>query len=282
MTVTASSRTMHYPSAAACAASAAPAPSTAAPACKAPAPGGAPAATARPYPVNLDVSGRAVLVVGGGPVAARKAAGLLAAGAQVTVVAPQAVTGIADDTRIDWHARPYRSGDLDGRWLAVTAADDPEVNRAVAADGEQARVWVNSADDPANCSFTLPAVARSGDVQVAVSTGGRSPALAAWLRSRFQHQIDDGLADLLELLAETRAEARGLHGTSEIGGWAEALDDGLADLVRAGRADAARSRLRRHLGIIPSSADPLPPPAGSAASRSTTRSEPQAAPEESP
>jgi len=209
-----------------------------------------PAKTKPSYPVNLDVAGRSVLVVGGGHVAARKAAGLLAAGARVTVVAPQAVAEIADDPSIVWLARPYRNSDLAGRWLAVTATDDAEVNRAVAADGEQARVWVNSADDPANCAFTLPAVTRHGDVLVTVSTAGRSPALAGWLRTRFGYQLD-GVGVLLELLAEVRAEARLRFGTSEIDGWAEALDDGLLDLVRAGQADEARSRLRSHLGFAP-------------------------------
>ena len=212
------------------------------------------AATSVPYPVNLDVAGRSVLVVGGGPVAARKAAGLLAAGARVTVVAPQAVAEISANPGIDWIARPYRSADLAGHWLAVTATDDPDVNRAVAADGERARLWVNSADDPANCTFTLPAVARHGDVQVTVSTGGRSPALASWLRTRLGHGLNDGLGELLELLAQARAEARERLGTSEIAGWTEALDDGLWELVQAGRTAEARERLRRHLGIEPSPA----------------------------
>ena len=205
--------------------------------------------TPRSYPVNLCLDGQPVLVVGGGPVAARKVEGLLQAGACVTVVAPAAVDAIAKHPEVVWQRRAYRPDESRSYRLVVTATSDPAVNAQVARDGEAANVFVNSADDPANCTFTLPSVARRGHLQVAVSTAGRSPALASWLRKRIEREIDSGYTTLLELLAEVRGEAKATFKTSEVPGWEAALDSGLLELVRVGRTVEARSLLRRHLGL---------------------------------
>lgn len=202
------------------------------------------------YPVNLLLTGRPVLVVGGGRVAVHKVAGLRRAGAAVTVVAPHIEPALADDPGLTCHHRPYSQGEVAGYRLAIACTDDAAVNAAVAADGEAAGVWVNSADDPANCHFFLPAVAHRPPIQVAVSTGGASPALASWLRRQLEHEIDVGrYTDLAALLAETRAELRATAGTSEHGGWATALDNGLAELVATGDLEGARHQLRHHLGL---------------------------------
>ncbi|MDW3217335.1 MAG: bifunctional precorrin-2 dehydrogenase/sirohydrochlorin ferrochelatase [Acidimicrobiales bacterium] len=201
------------------------------------------------YAVNLDLTGRPVLVVGGGRVAARKIAGLLRAGAVVTVVAPDAIPEIAEDPDVRWYARPYQRGEVASYRLAITATDDADVNAQVADDADTAGVFVNSADDPANCSFTLPAVARHGDVQVAISTNGRSPALARWLRKRHERELSAGYDQLLDLLAEVRAEVRAIRGTSEIPGWDDALDADVLGLVRSGRIHEARLVLLDSLGI---------------------------------
>ena len=207
------------------------------------------ATTPTPYPVNLLLAGQPVLVVGGGPVAARKVEVLLRAGARVTVVAPAAAASIVERPEVTWLRRRYQPSEADTYRLVVTATNDPAVNARVAADCEAANVFVNSADDPANCTFTLPSVARRGDMQVSVSTGGRSPALARWLRQRIERELDSGYETLLDLLAEARAEARNTFGSSEVAGWNTALDDGLLGLVRVGRTDEARTLLRRHLGL---------------------------------
>ena len=129
-------------------------------------------------------------MVGGGQIASRKVAGLLAAGARVTVVAPMvsADAGRHSGARCA-RARPTRSADIAGHLLVMTATDDPAVNAQVASDARRAGVWVNSADDPDNCSFILPAVARRGPVVVAVGTDGASPALARHLRDRIAPEI---------------------------------------------------------------------------------------------
>lgn len=201
------------------------------------------------YPVNLDLAGERVLVVGGGQVAARKVAGLLRAGAAVTVVAPEAVPEIANDPDLRWHQRSYQRGEAASYKLVLTATDDPGVNRQVARDGRAANVWVNSADDPANCSFTLPAVVTRGDLQLAISTNGRSPAFARWVRKQLESQFTDVYARVIELLAEVRAEAQAQFGTSELAGWDAVIDDDLIAAVAAHRDDEVRARVRAALGL---------------------------------
>ncbi|MBT7607304.1 MAG: bifunctional precorrin-2 dehydrogenase/sirohydrochlorin ferrochelatase [Actinobacteria bacterium] len=202
-----------------------------------------------PYPVNLDLTGRRVLVVGAGPVAARKVAGLLDAGADVTVVAPTAVDEIADDSGVRWHERPYRRGEVASYRLAVTATGDPDVDDQVHRDAEAAGVWLNSADDPERCTFTLPAVSRHGDLQVTVSTNGNSPAVSRWLRQSLFDDIGPEHAAVLDLASEVRTELREATSTSESPAWGIALNDALVDTVRRGDLDAARAALRCGLGL---------------------------------
>lgn len=141
------------------------------------------------------------------PVAARKVAGLVESGARVTVVAPEVVAPI-DGLAATVHRRPYRAGEAAAYRLVVTATGVPEVDRAVAADADAARVWVNSADDVAHCTFLLPSVHRDGPVTVAVSTGGASPALATWLRRRMGAAAGEGLGTLAGLLNGARLRRR--------------------------------------------------------------------------
>lgn len=200
------------------------------------------------FPINLELRDRPVLVVGAGRVAVGKIAKLLHAGAAVTVVAPEAVAEIATSRDLRWFQRTYQRGEVASYRLAITATDDAAVNTQVAADGERANVFVNSADDPANCSFTLPALARSGDVQVAVSTNGRSPALASSLARSLREQLV-GYGELLEVVAQVRSEAIASFGTSEVQGWRSALDHDLVALVHQGRNDEVIRTIRSHLGL---------------------------------
>jgi siroheme synthase-like protein len=198
------------------------------------------------YPVNLVLAGRACLVVGGGAVAARKVAGLLAAGARVTVVATEigdTLRELATSGPVTLVERPYRAGDLTGMWLAVTATDDPDANRAVKADGDAARVWVNAADDPEACSFILPAVVRQGPVMVTVSTSGYSPALAAWLKDHVRAELGPEVAELARMLADARAALHAQGRSTEGVDWRPALDWDMLDLIRTGRTAGARERL---------------------------------------
>ncbi|MFZ9630228.1 MAG: precorrin-2 dehydrogenase/sirohydrochlorin ferrochelatase family protein [Ilumatobacteraceae bacterium] len=162
------------------------------------------------YPVNLELAGRPCLLVGAGRIALRKAEHLLACGAALTVVAPEVDGGFAG-LRATVVQRPWQPDDLDGMRLVVTATGDPAVDQQVFDAAEARGIWVNSADDPARCTFTLPAVVRRGPVMVTASTGGASPALASWLRSRLDALLADEFADGAAELATMRAEvhARG-------------------------------------------------------------------------
>jgi precorrin-2 dehydrogenase/sirohydrochlorin ferrochelatase len=211
------------------------------------------------YPVNLVLDGRRCLVVGGGSVATGKVRGLLAGGAtDIHVVAPTVDAELAGLPGVTTEARPYRQGEAAGYQLVVTATDDPAVNRQVFLDGESAGTWVNSADDPANCSFTLPAVVRKGPIMVTVATGGHSPALATWLRRHVEGQLDDAWVTLAELLAEHRGALQAAGIPTEGLTWQEVLDSGMLDLVRAGRLDEARHLLRTRVTAPQGGA----PPAG--------------------
>jgi precorrin-2 dehydrogenase/sirohydrochlorin ferrochelatase len=195
------------------------------------------------YPVSLVVAGRRCVVVGGGRVAARKVAALVDAGAEVTVVAPDICEEILA-MPVERAERPYREGDLDLAWLAIAATDDTEVNRRVHADGQAARVWVNAADDPEACAFTLPAVLRRGPVTVAVSTGGHSPSLAGWLRDRIADQLGPEVGQLAEMLSQARDELQAAGRSTEGLDWRRALDSDMLDLIRKGRMAQARERLQ--------------------------------------
>ena len=150
-------------------------------------------ATRFAYPVTLDLHGVAVLVVGAGPVAARKVAGLAAAGAQVRVVAPDVSAEMSAEAAAGHvsalERRPFRAGDLDGVRLVITATGC-DVDHDVAAAATAAGIWVNAADRPDDCSFILPAVARNGSLSIAVSTDGTSPALAQRLRDDADELLD--------------------------------------------------------------------------------------------
>ncbi len=201
------------------------------------------------YPVYLDLHEVPVLVVGGGTVAARKAAGLLGAGAVVRVVAPVVgdtvralvtahSTSGPSDTRISVQLKQYDDADLDGIQLVIAATDDSTVNAAVATAARARRVLVNSADDPANCTFILPAIARRGRLSVAVSSGGASPALARHVRDRIADEVlTEPVAAAAEVLAAERAA---IH---ERGASTEGLDWGrrITELLSSGPAvDAGR------------------------------------------
>ncbi|MDO8362103.1 MAG: bifunctional precorrin-2 dehydrogenase/sirohydrochlorin ferrochelatase [Actinomycetota bacterium] len=180
------------------------------------------------YPVLLDLTDVPVLLVGGGTIALRKAAGLADAGAHVTVVAPEVLPGLRA-LAVTVHERPYAAGEAGGYRLVITATSEAAVNAQVAADAREAGVWVNSADDPQNCSFILPAVARRGPVVVAVSTGGASPALAGHLRDLVAETVlTEQVEAAAAALARQRADIHAAGGSTEDVQWGQRVRDALA------------------------------------------------------
>ena len=170
--------------------------------------------TPRYYMACLDLTGRSVLVVGGGPVALEKAESLLAAGGEVTVVAPQIVPELAD-LDLTPVRRGYRSEDLDGKFLVVAATSTTSINRRVFRDAESRALLCNVVDVPELCSFILPAVHRHEPIAIAVSTGGASPALAQRLRDEIAAVVRPEHAELATRLRELRPWAKSHFATYE-------------------------------------------------------------------
>jgi siroheme synthase-like protein len=195
------------------------------------------------FPVSLDVTDRACLVVGGGRVAARKARTLLECGALVTVIAPSLAPEMKQltDRLQAVERRAYTIGDAARFRLVVTATGVAHVDSAVHDDAEAAGVWINSADDRAHSSFILPAVHRDGAVTVAVSTGGLSPAFASWLRDRLATECGENAGALAALIGEARERLQRAGRPSNSVDWAALLDGPLLDLVRAGDWANARA-----------------------------------------
>jgi siroheme synthase-like protein len=198
------------------------------------------------YPVNLLVAGRRCVVVGAGRIGARKVEALLDAGAAVHVVAPELGDEIAawrEEGRLSVEQRAFEPADLDDAWLATTATSEAAVNRAVFEAAEARRIWVNAADDPDHCSFTLMSVVRQGDLVVTIGTGGRSPALATYLKDHVTEEMGPEWGELLDLLSEARERLRAGGVSSETVDWKRALDSGMLDLIRAGRRAEAKELL---------------------------------------
>ena len=161
------------------------------------------------FPLFVDLEGHRCLVVGGGPVAERKARALLDCDARVVVVSPRltpALASLAAAGRIEHRARTFRASDVRGCRLIVAAAGDP-VDRAVVAAARRRRVLVNAVDRPAWCDVIVPSVLRRGALQIAVSTGGRSPALAREIRRRLEPLFGGELGALVERAGRERALA---------------------------------------------------------------------------
>lgn len=154
-------------------------------------------------PLFVKLAGRNALVVGAGPMGAARARQLEDAGARVTVVAPEIPPEVAAGAAVV-RRRAFQPGDLDGMWFAVAAAP-PEVNREVAVAAEERRVLLNAVDDPTTATAYFPGTLRRGGVTIAISTGGRAPALAGLLREAIESLLPAELSEWLELAERMRA-----------------------------------------------------------------------------
>ncbi len=209
------------------------------------------------FHLALRLDGEACLVVGAGPIGARKAASLLECGAIVTVVAPVACNQ-AGQLPVRLERRRYRAGEAADYRLVVTATGDPEVDRAVYLDARRAGVLVNAADDPASCSFLMPAVLRAGDVSVAVSTAGVSPWLAGWVRRRIGEVVGPEVGTLAEVVGGARAAVRASGRSTEGLDWAGLVEGTLWPLVEQGEDSLARSAAARWVEAVLAAGPAIP------------------------
>jgi len=157
-----------------------------------------------PYPVSLNLENVPCLVVGGGTVALRKVESLMASGARVTVVSPSMVSEIEALKELELKKRKFRPGDLDRKFLVVSATNNRSVNEAVAKAAKKRMMLVNVVDDPELCNFYVNSQVRRGDLAISVSTGGASPALAKRIRKELGRLYGEEYAGFLRLMREYR------------------------------------------------------------------------------
>lgn len=205
------------------------------------------------YPVNLDIENRDCLVVGGGQVGTRKVAALVDCNARVTLVSPEAtlaLKALADTGRIAWQQRPYDEKDLEGMFLVIGATNDEPLNRRVHADAQRRNLLCNIADRPEICNFILPAVVRRGDLLIAVSTSGKSPAFAKRLRKSLERQFGPEYDTFLQIMGIIRARLLAQAHAPEAHKplFEQLIDGGLVDLIRMARTAEIDALLARTLG----------------------------------
>jgi precorrin-2 dehydrogenase/sirohydrochlorin ferrochelatase len=207
----------------------------------------------RYYPIYLDIRGRPCLVVGGGGVGTRKVKGLLDCGARVTLISTEAseeLCALADAGAITWHRRRYDPADLQGVFLVIGATDDEALNRRLSADAEARRLLCNIADRPAACNFILPSVVHRGDLILAVSTSGRSPAFAKHLRRRLEGEFGEEYAAMLRLMGAVRhkllAEAHAPEAHKPL--FEALIDGGLLAHIRRNNKSGINALLAEVLG----------------------------------
>ncbi|MEZ4483628.1 MAG: bifunctional precorrin-2 dehydrogenase/sirohydrochlorin ferrochelatase [Syntrophotaleaceae bacterium] len=203
------------------------------------------------YPLLVNLSGRRCVVVGGGPVGRRKAAGLLDAGALVRLIDPQPPVAGDLPTGIELVPRSYRPDDLQGAFLVFAATGDRRLDRAVAAEARCRGALVNLPGEPTAGDFTLPAMLRRGDLLLSVSTAGRSPALAALLKEQLDHWLPPHWATVLQILAALRDKHLAQPGPSHYNRQISdrLLRAGLADLTAAGDGPAIDKLLLEIAGV---------------------------------
>jgi precorrin-2 dehydrogenase / sirohydrochlorin ferrochelatase len=185
------------------------------------------------YPVSLLLEDRPCLVVGGGQVALSKIAGLLGVGAVVTVIAPEVAEEITA-LPVTVHQRRYRAGDCAGYVLVLAATGDRALDATIYAECQTTTTLVNAADNPAACTFFLPALLRVGDLSVAISTAGASPAVASWVRDRVGATLGEHFGDVVAIVGATREQIRSSGYTSEGLPWSELIDQLTAAFAAGG------------------------------------------------
>ena len=202
------------------------------------------------YPVFLNLQGRKCLVAGGGQVALRKASALLEHGADVTVISPRLCAGLrklADNGRIKVINRAYHPGDMKGVQVAIVATSNRAVNTGAAEEAKKRGILVNVVDDPVLSDFIVPAIMRRGSLAIAVSTSGKSPALARKIRSRLEEEFGKQYAQLVLVVEQVRRQVK--REKLKVGSrdWQEAIDlDSMIALIKQGRdAEAGEALLER-------------------------------------
>jgi precorrin-2 dehydrogenase / sirohydrochlorin ferrochelatase len=197
------------------------------------------------FPVFIKLADRPCLVVGAGEIALAKVFSLLQSGARITVVAPEAKSAIremARSGRLVWNKRKYQPSDLAGAFLAIAGTSDFALNHEVFVDAERRGILCNAVDDPPNCDFYFPAIVRRGDLQIAISTAGESPAFAQKLRCALENALDFNVGDWLAAIGQIRRDILAAYPASEARKRAlHVLANGSAPEPAENRVDSAQT-----------------------------------------
>jgi len=207
----------------------------------------------RYYPVSLDIEGKSCLVVGGGAVGTRKVETLVRCGAKVTVVSKaftDELMSMATEAPITLAERAYAPSDMDGKFLVIVATDDQAFNTRVSEDAEKACKLCNVADYPKACNFILPSIVQRGDMTLSISTSGKSPAFAKWMRRKLEAEFGEEYGEFLSLMGLIRqkllAEAHEPEAHKPL--FEALISGGLLERVKAGDKDGADALLSEVLG----------------------------------
>lgn len=206
------------------------------------------------YPVFLNISGRKCVVVGGGQVALRKAKGLLECGANVEVISPDLcseLSELAEAGEINVLRRRYQAGALQGALIAIAATDNNDINQEVVKEARRDGVLVNVVDGVQDSDFIAPSCLQRGNITIAVSTSGSSPALARKIRAILEKDFGEEYASLAALVEEVRAELKRQEIKVDSDDWQKALDlDLMVDLLKKGEREKAKSVLFSNLKAL--------------------------------
>jgi siroheme synthase-like protein len=200
------------------------------------------------YPIYIDIEDRDVVIIGGGNVCARKAETMMKYGARVTVVSPEFTDEIeewAREGKLAVKRKRYDASDLEGANIVIASTDDQRVNEQVAADCRRRKIPVNVVDVPALCEFIVPAIVEKGSIHIAISTAGKSPALARTLKEDLQRFVGPEYAEVNDLLGTLREDAKRVLPTDvdRKRFFDGILARGILELLREGRRDEARQAI---------------------------------------
>lgn len=200
------------------------------------------------YPIYIDIEARDVVIIGGGTVCARKAEAMMRYGGRVTVVAPvlsEEIEGWASEGKLAVRRKGYDESDVEGATLVIASTDDQGVNEQVAADCRRRRIPVNVVDITPLCEFIVPAIVEKGSVQIAISTGGKSPALARTLKEDLQRLIGPEYAEVNDLLGTLRESAKAVlpADTDRKRFFDGIIARGILEMLREGRRAEARDAI---------------------------------------
>ena len=206
------------------------------------------------YPIYVELHEQPCIVIGGGKIAEGKVEGLLTAGAQVTIISPSLTSHLhtlVEQNKVAYISRTYQHGDLAGAFMVICATDQAEINHQVWQEASANRQLVNVVDDTPRCNFIAPAILRKGDLNIAISTGGKAPALAVRLKERLQKEIGPQYERFLELSGQLREPlARNIpdfEARKKL--WYELVDSDILELLSQDNEPAALDLISQVVGF---------------------------------